>query len=512
MYSTQILAVNCNFDEYMKQEVDDNPQYGIIHISNAVSSFRIKGKNHVFFNSIPTEACKTDKFLISGDIIKGISTDGVYIKADYINYNSGIKTTGWIKTNELEQIPKELNIPNVKKILGGVGSTASGIKNYEITCENDKTYEVIHITFEDSWSIYNGDEIKIKTPSVDDFSEKFCAMTLNKQENECTTKNIENKITKINENESSFRIIGENKQRAYFYSAPFENCKTEIFVIKGDKIDGSKRYRDYINAVYINPKNNRKVEGWIEEKNIDLFERNSNNLLSSVKNYEIEIKKQSQKIEEKDDDTNYLKKDNSKFANQINWFDVKDFYLIYYFINLILFLLMCILFRFFRKKQYYGRIIGRKSWLVYFKSLLKYTILYSIIYYIHLEQKYGKIGEDINFMLYNSLIIFFLNSFFENRSYYISIFDSEVRIDSGYLPWSINCEFIYWKDIVKTMYYVNFMSWLTNSYTIVISRKNNNTYDSEINMTNIWNAAKVSGTIIHEYESRLKSTERYQVY
>ncbi len=173
MYSTQILAVNCNFDEYMKQEVDDNPQYEIIHISNAVSSFRIKGKNHVFFNSIPTEVCKTDKFLISGDIIKGISTDGVYIKADYINYNSGVKTTGWIKTNELEQIPKELNIPNVKKILGGVGSTSSGIKNYEITCENDKTYEVIHITFEDSWSIYNGDEIKIKTPSVDVLLKNF---------------------------------------------------------------------------------------------------------------------------------------------------------------------------------------------------------------------------------------------------------------------------------------------------------------------------------------------------
>ncbi len=225
-------------------------------------------------------------------------------------------------------------------------------------------------------------------------------------------------------------------------------------------------------------------------------------------------KLQSKKNNHQENETNSTisKKDNVKPTIKNNFFNLENFYLVCHLINIILFLIVCILFRFFRQKKYYGKIIGRKSWLVYFKSLIQYTILYSIVNYIELEQKYPLVGEDINFFLYFVLAVFFVNCYFEHRSYYISIFDSEVRINSGYLPWSINCDFIYWKDIVKTMYYVNFMSWLTNSYTIVISRKNNNTYDSQINMTNIWNAAKVSGTIIHEYESRLKSTERFQVY
>jgi hypothetical protein len=174
VFSTSSFADKCNLDDFIKKERNDNPQYEIGDITEEISSFKILGnKKRAYFYSIPSEECKTDKFVISGDKVKGLGTDGFYIKVDYVNPKTGGKTLGWIKTEQLGQIAESSGATNVKKIKGGVGSTASGIKDFDITCSNDKTYQIRYASSDDSW-FSDDEEFDIKAASITEFANKFC--------------------------------------------------------------------------------------------------------------------------------------------------------------------------------------------------------------------------------------------------------------------------------------------------------------------------------------------------
>ncbi|MFZ4833745.1 hypothetical protein [Rouxiella sp. Mn2063] len=55
--------------------------------------------------------------------------------------------------------------------------------------------------------------------------------------------------------------------KTYFYSSPQEGCKTNIFIIKNDKI---LKYREFGGFSYVNyiNKNGHVIDGWVRNKNI----------------------------------------------------------------------------------------------------------------------------------------------------------------------------------------------------------------------------------------------------
>lgn len=61
--------------------------------------------------------------------------------------------------------------------------------------------------------------------------------------------------------------LATGKGRLYFYSAPHEGCKTEVFIIPGDHVTAYARHdRGWIQVMYSNGNMDRDdPEGWVKE-------------------------------------------------------------------------------------------------------------------------------------------------------------------------------------------------------------------------------------------------------
>jgi hypothetical protein len=66
---------------------------------------------------------------------------------------------------------------------------------------------------------------------------------------------------------SSYKVIGE--RRAYFYSAPHENCRSkDIFVVTGDDLIAYTEYKGWYSVSYANPKTGKDYDGWVKSERL----------------------------------------------------------------------------------------------------------------------------------------------------------------------------------------------------------------------------------------------------
>ncbi|WP_213993147.1 hypothetical protein [Sodalis sp. dw_96] len=75
-------------------------------------------------------------------------------------------------------------------------------------------------------------------------------------------RNVEREQYYINSNESGYKVgsIG----RAYFYSAPSEECKIKsLFIVHGDQVDVLAEYNGYSSIIYFK-KDENPILGWIK--------------------------------------------------------------------------------------------------------------------------------------------------------------------------------------------------------------------------------------------------------
>lgn len=77
------------------------------------------------------------------------------------------------------------------------------------------------------------------------------------------------RLDEISSDVSIFNVVGTSKERAYFYSEASDNCKTDKFVIVGDKVNGFEIAGDYIHASYVNPKTGGSAKGWIKQTQLE---------------------------------------------------------------------------------------------------------------------------------------------------------------------------------------------------------------------------------------------------
>lgn len=164
--------------------------------------------------------------------------------------------------------------------------------------------------------------------------------------------------------------------------------------------------------------------------------------------------------------------------------------------------------------DFYGRVIGRKSWFVYFKLIVVFGIIFFFVTSINLNHPHIYYG--VKFTERAIVYVLFFATFVYKmawiRSYVITMYENEVRADWGVFPWERSTSFVQWKNITSITYYPTFTSWITNSYSICITHKNNNDSDSDVVLSNIWNGRKVAGIINSEYEDCLNSSTRIQTY
>jgi tetratricopeptide (TPR) repeat protein len=173
-------------------------------ISEGVSKFQVIGspKERVYFFSVPLDNCKTDKFIIVGDKIYANALFGEYMSVTYTNPKTNVVVKGWIKMSQLKQ-SSDNTLTEVKKISGGVGSTASGMKLYSITCSNNENYDVTYDPFDNTWMLSeDGSSIEIKRTVINEFAEQFCKgkkiiTAIVEKESVSNQKNVQNSLSKI---------------------------------------------------------------------------------------------------------------------------------------------------------------------------------------------------------------------------------------------------------------------------------------------------------------------------
>lgn len=66
------------------------------------------------------------------------------------------------------------------------------------------------------------------------------------------------------------RLIKEvtKKGRLYFYDAPHEKCRSDIFIIKGDAVITYEYYNGFDLAMFINLDTGEDFVGWLPEKSL----------------------------------------------------------------------------------------------------------------------------------------------------------------------------------------------------------------------------------------------------
>ena len=152
------------------------------------------------------------------------------------------------------------------------------------------------------------------------------------------------------------------------------------------------------------------------------------------------------------------------------------------------------------------KVIGRKSWVAYVGLLIKYTIIFGAIYFLDifnlsLEPNFGWI-EEYSLYAYAFFGIIFVYRIAVLRSYKIFVTNEGIWLNYGILPWAKGGNGLRWNDADMAFYYPNFLSWITNSYTITINHKYTNA--SDFMASNIWRGRKVCGEISSIQSSRLR--------
>lgn len=172
------------------------------------------------------------------------------------------------------------------------------------------------------------------------------------------------------------------------------------------------------------------------------------------------------------------------------------------------------------------RVIGRKSWVEYFKVIIFYAIVFTIIFMI--SQNAGLIvGMILDFTSsfvvdLTSDVVVDLTSDVENkyiywaygvfggffmyrlaflRSYKMYLTAEGIWFSYGILPWAKGGNGLRWNDADMAMYYPSFLSWITNSYTLTVQHKYTNS--SDFRVTNIWRGRKVVGVVSQVQRLRL---------
>lgn len=144
-------------------------------------------------------------------------------------------------------------------------------------------------------------------------------------------------------------------------------------------------------------------------------------------------------------------------------------------------------------------VIGRKSWVAYLGFILRYIFYFLVLIAID----YADFGID-QYVIY--LYLFFGALFIYRmaviRSFQIYSTNQGIYYQVGILPWAKASNGIRWGDIDMPFYYPNFISWITNSYKVMIAHKYTNT--SDFNATNIWRGRKVVQTLETLVSSNIK--------
>jgi len=150
------------------------------------------------------------------------------------------------------------------------------------------------------------------------------------------------------------------------------------------------------------------------------------------------------------------------------------------------------------------KVIGRKSWVAYLGVLIKYGIYIGIFFYvnIHLATRTDFIWiNDYIFYVYAYLGAFFIYRIAVLRSYKVSVTNEGVWLHYGIFPWAKSGDGLRWNDADMAFHYPNFISWITNSYTIKVNHKYTNT--SDFMASKIWRGRKVCGEISAIQRDRL---------
>jgi hypothetical protein len=76
-----------------------------------------------------------------------------------------------------------------------------------------------------------------------------------------------------NPNDEEFKV--KVKGRTYFYSLPDKSCKSEIFIVNGDKLsaidyypDRGGGFTDFARVVYSSKSMKKQISGWVEMNNL----------------------------------------------------------------------------------------------------------------------------------------------------------------------------------------------------------------------------------------------------
>ncbi len=140
--------------------------------------------------------------------------------------------------------------------------------------------------------------------------------------------------------------------------------------------------------------------------------------------------------------------------------------------------------------------IGKKSWFGYIKVVI-WSILIglatmfigSIILSLIAQYVKFDINSALSIFLLVVIPIFIVYKILDLRSYKLYCDDEGVWLYSGILPWTKGVYGVSWRDLDSANYKIGFLSWLTNSYDVVISHRF--TKNNEIYIKDIWNGKKL---------------------
>ena len=146
------------------------------------------------------------------------------------------------------------------------------------------------------------------------------------------------------------------------------------------------------------------------------------------------------------------------------------------------------------------KVIGRKSWVAYIGLFAIYPLLILGVFVVYLlnfavdsSGSRDPITITIFFLVIAVLIAIFVYKFAVIRSYQIYVTRHGVWYKYGILPWAKRGNGIRWSDIDMPFFYPNFLSWLTDSYTISVNHRYTNSSDFVV--THIWHGKDVCSKI-----------------
>lgn len=148
--------------------------------------------------------------------------------------------------------------------------------------------------------------------------------------------------------------------------------------------------------------------------------------------------------------------------------------------------------------EHFCEVVGRKSWLPYFYLIFKYSLIFGVILGIQATATYHDMTIEIpelteySIYVYIALGCLFIYRLAVLRSFKIYVVQRGVYYEEGIrlFPWWRHGDGIRWRDMDMAFYRNNFLSWITNSYTVMINHKYTNRSDFEV--THIWGGKRAS--------------------